>query len=160
MRNALAPLLLLVDAFEVDRPGDPPDRRLGMLHRNLRRLLGVVERVGAVAQLRDDKLVLDPQEVDLDDVIVDVVAELARDAHVANLEVRVAPVHVVGRWDVLRLTQIIRQLLSNAVRHSGGRVVEISIAVGDQVHVTFADDGRGIEPGRRATLFEFTFTAE
>lgn len=50
---------------------------------------------------------------------------------------------------------VIREALSNAVRHAQARVVTVSIAVrGAQVVITVTDDGRGIQQGGRRSGLE------
>lgn len=42
---------------------------------------------------------------------------------------------------------VVREGVSNAARHSGGRHVTVTVDVADQVVVEIVDDGRGIDPG-------------
>ena len=52
------------------------------------------------------------------------------------------------------LASVFRNLLSNAVQHSGDRpTVEVSLADGDPARVTVADDGPGVPDGRKAEIF-------
>jgi two-component system NarL family sensor kinase len=57
--------------------------------------------------------------------------------------------NVTGENDVLLLA-IARELLTNAAKHSGAKVVRLRIArEGSDAVLEVADDGRGIAPGRR-----------
>jgi signal transduction histidine kinase len=42
---------------------------------------------------------------------------------------------------------VVREAVSNAVRHSRGRIVTVSVTAGDEVDVVVADDGVGIPDG-------------
>jgi signal transduction histidine kinase len=43
---------------------------------------------------------------------------------------------------------VVRELVSNAARHSGGRHVTVTLEVTDRVVVEVVDDGRGVDPQR------------
>ncbi|WP_091448734.1 sensor histidine kinase [Actinokineospora iranica] len=48
---------------------------------------------------------------------------------------------------------VVREAVSNAVRHSGARVITVSVSAGDELVVEVADDGVGVgEPARRSGL--------
>jgi GAF domain-containing protein/anti-sigma regulatory factor (Ser/Thr protein kinase) len=60
--------------------------------------------------------------------------------------VRVEGPDVVGVADSLHVRQVVRNLVSNALRHGGGRV-EIRLSeLGDMATVAVSDDGAGIDP--------------
>ena len=64
--------------------------------------------------------------------------------------------------DAVALTQVVRNLVGNAVLH-GGPNVTVTVAatdVGGQVEVTVADDGPGMDPGLRARAFERFVTGD
>ena len=160
LRNSMAPLVMLADGF-TDPSTPMTERRMQMLSRNLKRLSGILERVTDVAQLRDEKLILARETVDLGALIQDVVAELSAEAAAAKVEFRVEAATVPGSWDRARLRQIVFHLVGNAVRHSGGGPVDISLRSDDEHAVlTVADRGRGIDPARRARLFDAFDAAE
>ena len=156
LRNSMAPLVMLADAFKLPADQATFDRRMDMLARNLGRLNGALERVTDVSQLRGEKLVLAKTDVELVAIVRDVVEACRADAAAASVELRVeAAAEVTGSWDRARLRQIVLHLVSNAVRHSGGGPVEISVS-GDeaQAELVVADRGRGIALERRAGLFD------
>ena len=55
--------------------------------------------------------------------------------------------------DRLRVRQILRNLVSNAVRYGGSSIRITTVAVGDEVKVTIADDGEGVPPEDETTIF-------
>jgi signal transduction histidine kinase len=60
-----------------------------------------------------------------------------------------------GSWDRVRLEQICRNLLSNAVRFGAGRPIEVTVA-GDADFVTLevCDHGVGIPADQQARIFD------
>jgi signal transduction histidine kinase len=60
---------------------------------------------------------------------------------------------VVALADQVRLRQVLRNLLSNAVRY-GGKSIAISVVPdGAKVHIQVADDGPGVPAGEEETIF-------
>ncbi|MGZ8785091.1 MAG: sensor histidine kinase, partial [Acidimicrobiia bacterium] len=60
---------------------------------------------------------------------------------------------VVALADQVRLRQVLRNLLSNAVRY-GGKSIDVSVHPdGAKVHVRVADDGPGVPAGEEETIF-------
>jgi signal transduction histidine kinase len=62
---------------------------------------------------------------------------------------------VEGRWDRARVKQIISNLVSNAIRHSGGGRIELSVrSSASDGEIVIDDRGPGIEPTLLPRLFE------
>jgi signal transduction histidine kinase len=60
-----------------------------------------------------------------------------------------------GSWDRLRVEQVFRNLLSNAIRFGAGRPIEIAVdADHDFVRVSIRDHGIGIAPDQQSKIFE------
>ena len=63
--------------------------------------------------------------------------------------------HATGSWDRLRVEQICRNLLSNAIRFGAGRPIEVEVDADDQVaRLRVRDHGVGIAPDQQARIFE------
>jgi signal transduction histidine kinase len=61
----------------------------------------------------------------------------------------------VGRWDRLRLDQIVTNLLSNALKYGPGKPIEIRLQSHDSAAVlAVRDEGIGIPPEDQARIFE------
>lgn len=78
------------------------------------------------------------QTLDLGSVAVDISA-------LDDLTAWVDPVH---------LTQVITNLLTNAVKYGGGAVTISATSRRDRVHITIADNGPGVEPDFIPHLFD------
>jgi signal transduction histidine kinase len=67
----------------------------------------------------------------------------------------VAAQPIMGRWDRARVKQIISNLVTNAIRYSGGGRIELSVkSRGDEVELVIADHGPGICPDLIPQLFD------
>ena len=157
LRNALAPALLLIDQFAT-LAGDPRTSpavasRATMLTRNLRHFVATISWITEVTDLARGKLRLDPIRLDLVDTVGEVCRELAVEATACGAELVVeAAAPVVGSWDRARLTQLVTNLVANAIRHAGGRI-ELRVASrGDDAELVVRDRGPGIDPGLLAQL--------
>lgn len=85
-----------------------------------------------------------------DVVLADVVGRVVESFRSAAIPIRVDADASVVRADALRVGQIVRNLLSNAVRHAAARV---DVSVRDGV-ITVADDGPGIPEKDLPHIFE------
>lgn len=142
-----------------DRAGEPAGRnarRLEIMSRQVRRLSTLIETLLDVSRIASGKLLLCPDEVDLAHLTRDVVARFAHEAEAASAVVRVAGDPVLeGRWDPMRLEQILTNLISNALKYGAGRPVEVTVTgTAEKVHIAVRDQGIGIAPADRARVFE------
>jgi signal transduction histidine kinase len=102
------------------------------------------------------ELRLELEQVDLAALAREVAGRFAEQFALAGCELRVnAPEPVVGRWDALRLEQVVTNLLSNAVKYGSGFPVELSVGVdGGRAWLSVRDEGIGIAPQDQGRLFE------
>lgn len=157
LRNALAPAVLLVGQFAA-LAGDPRTSpvvasRAAMLTRNLRHFVATITWVTEVTDLARGKLRLEPILLDLVDTVGEVCRALDVEATACGAElVLEAGAPVIGSWDRTRLTQLVTNLVVNAIRHAGGRI-ELRVASrGDDAELVIRDRGPGIDPGVLARL--------
>jgi signal transduction histidine kinase len=62
---------------------------------------------------------------------------------------------VIGRWDRLRIDQIVTNLLSNAIKYGQGKPIEVSVkSLGTTARLIVHDSGIGIDPEWQARLFQ------
>ncbi|MCW8140495.1 MAG: HAMP domain-containing histidine kinase, partial [Planctomycetota bacterium] len=109
-----------------------------------------------VNRLADQRLHLEPEEVDLAALARDVAGRMEEEAARAGARVVVdAPAPVIGRWDPLRLEQVLANLLSNAVKYGAGRPVTVTVAERDgQAALAVRDEGLGISADDQRRIFE------
>lgn len=134
--------------------------RLKLIRRSGEVLLTLLNDVLDISRIEADKLELELGVVDFEDLAPDaegVFSSLARDKDLL-LTVTVSPT-ARGLWrgDMLRIRQILYNLLSNAVRSTEHGSVEAGIDVDDEdgsVVLTVSDTGVGLDPTQVGYLFE------
>ncbi|MBI4509209.1 MAG: PAS domain-containing protein [Deltaproteobacteria bacterium] len=122
------------------------------------RISALVEKLMDISRIGTGSLRFELEEVDLVEVVTEVVEDFQSEARkvgcALSLSLPAAP-SVVGRWDRMRLEQIVTNLLSNAIKFGEGRPVEIGVGRASsrwaRLHVR--DHGRGIAPEDQARIF-------
>lgn len=158
LRNSIAPLALLAEHFEELALTSHPQltAKVSMLSRNLHKLTATVDRLAEVSSLRAGKLAFDCEDVDVRDVLDEVARELAPDAARVPADLRISyTTPVQGWWDRERIVQIVRSLVTNAIRYGGGAPIEVSTQLaGHDAEIVVHDQGPGVPSELRAQLFD------
>jgi len=157
LRNPLAPIR---NAAHILRLKGPPDlqRPIEMIERQSRHLARLVDDLLDISRLLRGKITLKKQPVDLVALVRQVVEDnrsgLAVHRHQLNLDLPAHAVEVEG--DDVRLTQIIDNLLENAVKYTpDGGQIEIAVhKVGQEAAVSVRDNGIGIAHEDLPRIFE------
>jgi signal transduction histidine kinase len=133
-------------------------RDLERVRYNQRHLLALIGNILDFTRLDAQRLPFDLGEVHVDRVVHDVVTAMAPLLHEKSLRAECvgcdAP--VVAHADRARVEQILRNLLSNALRFTPpGGLITVTVATrGDEVSVVVADTGIGIPPEKLTAIFE------
>ncbi len=138
----------VVDGVE---PLDPA----GLLHQ-VERLQRLVEQLLDLSRLESGEAGLELAAVDVATLLADAVAEARLTAPGVRFDVEVRPGGLRVQGDPLRLGQVLRNLLGNAVRHgpAQGTVRVLAHAAGEDVRLEVADGGPGIPEAERERVFE------
>jgi signal transduction histidine kinase len=167
LRTPLATLELQVGRldWQLAEPGGVERARLAentqALRRQVRRLTGLVDRVLTASGMAG-QVVLAPVDLDLVALVRGVVGDATAAPSVRATPVTVVAEHpVTGRWDPVRLEQVVANLVSNALRYGVGKPVLITIgATGGEALLEVQDQGPGIAPGTHERMFERFFRAD
>jgi PAS domain S-box-containing protein len=166
LRNPIAPLMFQIrlsieKAEQIDRSGAaiPAEWARGQLRRieqRLHRLLETLDRLLDVSRLSSGRIDLEFETVDLTEVVRDVIGSFEAELAVARCEARVTtPAAVIGWWDRLRLDQICRNLVSNAIRFGAGHPIHVTVASDDtDATLVVRDYGVGIPADKQEVIFE------
>jgi PAS domain S-box-containing protein len=159
LKTPLAAMLLQLESLQRStrtqlppRVGDRLDKAVGAGSR-LRRL---VDQLLDVSRLTAGGLRLEPERVDLSDVVSEIVTRTteASTRRIGAVIIRSEP-HVLGRWDRERIEQAIENLVENALKYGQGKPVEIDLRTEDgEVVLKVTDHGVGIDVENQKRIFD------
>jgi signal transduction histidine kinase len=139
--------------------------------RFLEQVKGQVERLRKLSvdlldlsRLESGSLQLRPEQVDLGELTRSVSGEFepALVQHDSHLELRLASRTIEAQCDPVRVAQIMRILIDNALTHTpqGSRIVVTATRADGQVRLAVRDDGQGIDPVAAQRIFEPFYTGD
>jgi signal transduction histidine kinase len=140
--------------------GDVPEKMrevLGRIERNGKHLLGLINDVLDLSKIEAGQLTLFLADYSLDDVVHNVHTAVAPLAAQKNLgfEVEVATGLPRGHGDAQRLTQVLLNLVGNAIKFTDSGEVRIKAAAADgSFSIDVCDTGPGISADDQAKLFQ------
>jgi signal transduction histidine kinase len=140
--------------------GEPSDKMLAVLQRvesNGRHLLGLINDVLDLAKIEAGQLTLSPADYLIDDIVHGVciaVEPLVAEKRIA-FEVDMPADLPQGRGDQRRLTQVLLNLVGNAIKFTdSGKVCIKAAAENGSFYVSVCDTGPGISKADQSNLFE------
>ena len=160
LRNPLGPVLIGVDALLTESKGRPiPQdalvRRLSSIYRHVERLRSDLDRLLDFSRIRSGRIDLQLEDVDLSAIVAGTLEEMQAILEASSCPIEVALASpLVGRWDSLRLRQVIWNLVSNAAKYAAGAPIDIRTSGDDRSAVfVIRDRGPGIAPSDRELVF-------
>jgi two-component system OmpR family sensor kinase len=150
LTSVLANLELLVETLR----GPDRDAAASAL-RSTQRMRRLVGDLLLLARADAGQEALSRDRLDLADVVIDATSELEPAAADHTIELDVEPTPLLGNRDDLQ--RVATNLIENALRHTppGSRVTASTRTLPDgSAEMVVADDGPGIAPEARATLFD------
>lgn len=164
LRTPLTSLRLQVDLLRrmFQNPTSDPlgtakaTTRLDAADRQLKRLGALLDNLLDVSRIRTGKLDFDLARGDLAAVAEDLVARFADEAKQSGVELTArleepAP----GRFDRIRMEQVVSNLIANALRYGQGSPVQVSLRQqDDQLRLEVRDGGPGVPEVERERIFQ------
>ncbi len=130
-------------------------KKLDTAARQVQRLDKLINVLLDVTRIAGRRAMVEPVDCDLVKLTREVVERLQSEAERAGCELTLsAPEALPGRWDPLRIEQVVTNLVSNAIRHGAGKPIHVSVEQGvGSVRVVVADQGEGIKAEQLPLLF-------
>jgi signal transduction histidine kinase len=143
------------DATASSLDGKGLKEKVVAIDRQAKRLNRLIEELLDVTRIRSHKVSLQLEDIDAVEAAQACVQRLVGDARRAGCALSLhAPRTVVGHWDMLRLEQIITNLICNAIKYGAGQPVEVSVSgLPNGCEVRVKDRGIGIAPEAQEQIF-------
>ena len=160
LRTPLNAILGYTELMADGAYGEPSEKMLGILKRleaNGRHLLGLINNVLDLSKIEAGQLVLELSDYSIQDIAQTVrstLEPLAADKKLA-FKLELAPELPAGHGDGRRLTQVLINLVGNAIKFTdAGEVVIKAAANNGSFYVSVRDTGPGISAADQAKLFQ------
>ena len=160
LRTPLNAILGYTELMADGAYGEPSEKMLGILKRleaNGKHLLGLINDVLDLSKIEAGQLVLELSEYSVQDIAQTVrstLEPLAADKKLA-FKLELAPELPAGHGDGRRLTQVLINLVGNAIKFTdAGEVAIKAEANNGAFHVSVRDTGPGISAADQAKLFQ------
>jgi signal transduction histidine kinase len=160
LKTPLTPLTLQIDEFRrllQKSPGADPTLLpvLESAKRQTRRLSSLVEDLLDVSRITSRRLVLRLEQVDLCELVRETADRFRPQAESAHSQLVVkADGPMIGRWDRLRIDQVISNLLSNAIKYGLGKPITVRVErVDETARLIVRDEGIGIAAEHVGRIF-------
>lgn len=142
---------------EGDRFGDREyDELLNMVVEQSNDVAAIIEDLLVAARADIDTLSISPREIKLESVVERAMAPIPVDQR-SRIELDLGVAFLEA--DPVRLTQILRNLITNAVRYGGSRMGVTAQADDESVVIDVWDDGEPLDEDARRRIFEAYFSA-
>ena len=160
LRTPLNAILGYTELMADGAYGEPSEKMLGILKRlesNGKHLLGLINDVLDLSKIEAGQLVLELSDYSIQDIAQTVrstLEPLAADKKL-TFKVELAPELPPGRGDGRRLTQVLINLVGNAIKFTdAGEIAIKAEANNGSFHVSVRDTGPGISAADQAKLFQ------
>jgi PAS domain S-box-containing protein len=155
LRGPLSALTLNLEAFlRSQDPKRPKLERCEAARRQARQLADLIGELLDVSRITAGALQLNVDDVDLAAVARRVIERVNAKGEAGEIVLR-ADEQVLGRWDPVRIEQVVTNLSSNAVKFGERRPIEVTVSrSGDTARLVVEDHGAGIPPEDVGRLFQ------
>ena len=154
LRTPLTPLVLQLSILRKEVEGTPLSPQVEMAQRQTERLARLVSNLLDVASIGAGKLEVEKEELDLEPLLRGAVDRLREEARKQDCTLVVHSAKVAGRFDAMRIEQLIANLIGNAIKYGAGQPVELRLSRhGQTARLEVRDGGIGIAAEAQARIF-------
>lgn len=133
--------------------GEELDELNGIIAVQSRELAELVEDLLVASRAETGNLSIKPDHIDLRTEVDSVVLGV-RESHPNDKDVAVSGEAVIAWADPLRCRQVIRNLLTNAIKYGGDRIAVVVREMDGKAQILVADDGIGVTANEEELIFE------
>jgi signal transduction histidine kinase len=153
LRTPVQPILGLSEILQSKEKDEEKRRLVDIIFRNAKRLQGLTEDILDVTRIESHSLRLKKEEFNLNDVIVNCINDVTI-KNGKNIKLLYEPKDIIVEGDKGRISQVISNLLSNALKFTTyGSISIILEKKNSQVTVSIKDTGPGIDSELFPRLF-------
>lgn len=158
LNTPLTPLRLQLHLLQpgANQDTETQERAVRILKRNVDRMVSLVDDMLDIARLQSNRLRLQVGEADLAELVRDAVETYAVQAATKQMSLqRHGPDHLPARIDAKRVSQILYNLVSNAIKYSPpGKSIDVQYGrEGANLVVRVVDEGYGFTAEQRERMF-------
>lgn len=143
-----------IENFNVINDKEKTQKYLSLSSIQLKKLHQMVEKLLETATLDSEQLLLKKETLDITEVIQKIVSKhqlLAKEKTI-NFSTNIKPIYV--NVDAFHFENVVSNLIDNAIKY-GGNNIEVNInSILNNLEITIADDGNGIEKNQQEKIFE------
>jgi len=153
LRNNLTGMMGLTDVLRSGDDLSPVETRelLGLAHQQAVDASEIVEDLLTASRLESSAMSVDFEAVDLNHEVATTVRRFVGEGTMVSIQTGEGV--PMARGEALRVRQILRNLISNAVRYGGTAILVTTATAGDVVQVVVSDNGEGVPLEDEATIF-------
>jgi PAS domain S-box-containing protein len=135
---------------------DKAQRMLDIAVNNTDRLVRLINDILDIERIDSGRVTMQKREVEIGDLMTQALEVMRPMADKNGVALELRPVNATVLADSDRMIQTFTNLLSNAIKFSpaSGTVTFVGRIESDHVHITVADQGRGIPPDKLHSIFE------
>jgi signal transduction histidine kinase len=153
LRNNLTGMIGITDLLDIsdDLSLEQVKELIGLANQQALDAAEIVEDLLTVSRLESSALEVSSEVVDVNSEVATVVRRFAGEGTdvSADVDAGLPP----ARGDSLRVRQVLRNLISNAVRYGGPAIEVTTRFVGDKIEIVVSDDGEGVPDDDKSTIF-------
>ena len=159
LNTPLTPLKLQIAMLRGRKPdalADSLPKTLEIVDRQIDRLAKLVSTLLDVSRITAGRLTLEPEPLDLADLVHDVSDRFAPEAARCGSELRVvAEPGARGSFDRMRIEQVLTNVVTNAIKYGSGKPIDVSLdAHGGRARIVVRDRGIGVPDDMRVRIFD------
>jgi two-component system, OmpR family, phosphate regulon sensor histidine kinase PhoR len=143
-------------------PQDKKDEYIQIAQNELKRLNSLVEKVLSMAAFEKNEITMSASQIPLQSFVQDIINNLKPllEQNNAKIHLEVSPTDLTVKADCFHLTNVIINLIDNAVKYNDKTTPQIDIQIsrqGDDVMILVTDNGKGIPAEYTDKIFDKFF---